>query len=111
MAEISSRPNCFTCEPARALSDFLAVRPRRVYAPFMSAHLKDQLLAVLHHPEAEDGLYFRNFFHLHEADEREQIEADPADILSALLELVEEGYVTMLGEGDEAIFAIRRGGN
>ena len=38
--------------------------------------IKAQILQALAHPEAEEGLYFRNFVHLHEEDEREAVEGD-----------------------------------
>lgn len=73
-------------------------------------NLKDQILNVLQHPEAEDGLYFRNFFHLHEEDERPAIEADEPDILEALHQLVQEGSVAVNDGPDEVIFQLVRRG-
>ena len=77
--------------------------------------LKTQILVVLKHPEAEEGLYFRNFFHLHEEDERPAIEAEEPEILEALHELIQEGKVTMNDGPDEVIFrlaqqAVEQGG-
>jgi len=66
--------------------------------------VKVQILAALDHPEAEEGLYFRNFFHLHEEDERPAVEADQVVVLDALKELIAEGRVVMVEEGEEAIF-------
>jgi hypothetical protein len=66
--------------------------------------VKVQILAALDHPEAEEGLYFRNFFHLHEEDERPAVEADQVDVLDALKELIAEGRVLMVEEGEEAVF-------
>ena len=55
--------------------------------------VKSQILAVLLHPEAEDGLYFSNFIHLHEEDERPAVSADEETLLEALKLLVSEGRV------------------
>ena len=68
--------------------------------------LKLKIIEALKHPEAEEGLYFRNFFHLHEEDERPRIEADETDILSALNELVRDGRVRLDNSGGEAIFIL-----
>ena len=68
--------------------------------------VKGQILKALTHPEAEEGLYFRNFYHLHEEDERPAVEARQDLILDALKELISEGRVQMdEGEG-EAIFSL-----
>ena len=74
-------------------------------------HIREQILAALRHPEAEEGLYFRNFFHLHEEDERPSVIGEQAAILAALEELVAEGLVSMLpsaGSEDERIFSLAR---
>lgn len=75
----------------------------------MASPIKDQILAALSHPEAEEGLYFRNLSHLHEEDERPAVEGDEIDILDALKELIGEGRVQMTDEGKEAIFMLVRG--
>jgi len=72
----------------------------------INGNVKEQILVALQHPEAEEGLYFRNFFHLHEEDERPAVAAEEADILDALNELVTEGKVTMDESGEEVIFLI-----
>jgi hypothetical protein len=68
--------------------------------------VKAQIVAALEHPEAEEGLYFRNFFHLHEEDERPAVEADQVSVLDALKELIAEGRVAMEEAEDEAIFRL-----
>lgn len=68
--------------------------------------IKYQILEALQHPEAEEGLYFRNFYHLHEEDERTAVEADEVSILDALRELMEEGKVQMDESGSEAVFQL-----
>lgn len=70
------------------------------------SQLKAQILDVLRHPEAEEGLYFRNFYHLHEEDERPAVNADEIDILDALKELVDEGDVVLDESGPEAVFCL-----
>ena len=65
--------------------------------------IKSQILEALRHPEAEEGLYFRNFFHLHEEDERPAVNADQEAIMVALRQLISEGVVVMQpGEGADA---------
>jgi hypothetical protein len=68
--------------------------------------IKSQIVAALEHPEAEEGLYFRNFFHLHEEDERPAVHADQVDLLDALKELIAEGRVVMEEAEDEAVFRL-----
>lgn len=70
--------------------------------------VKDQILTALRHPEAEEGLYFRNFYHLHEEDERPAVQADEVVILDALKELVMSGDVVLDESGPEAIFSLAR---
>ena len=66
--------------------------------------IKKQILKALHHPEAEEGLYFRNFTLLHEEDERQIVEGDQLEILEALKELIEENYVRVDESGKEVVF-------
>lgn len=66
--------------------------------------VKGQILAALSHPEAEEGLYFRNFYHLHEEDERPAVCAGQITILDALKELIADGKVRLDESGEEAIF-------
>jgi len=67
-------------------------------------NVKGQILTALSHPEAEEGLYFRNFALLHEEDERPSVEASEEDILEALQELISEGRVRMNDGSGEVIF-------
>jgi len=66
--------------------------------------IKEQIIAALGHPEAEEGLYFRNFRFVHEEDERPVVNADRIDLLDALNQLISEGKVQMDQSCDEAIF-------
>ena len=68
--------------------------------------VKSQVLQALKHDEAEDGLFFRNFFHLHEVDEREPVRASETQLLEALKELVTEGKVKIDDSGDELVFKL-----
>lgn len=68
--------------------------------------IKDQIIKALQHPEAEEGLYFRNFWLLHEEDQRPAVEAEQVDILDALRELLDEGAVVMDESGEEVIFQL-----
>ena len=70
--------------------------------------VKEQVLAALRHPEAEEGLYFRNFRHLHEEDERPAVEADQVDLLEALHELIGEGKVHMDESCEEVVFFLKQ---
>ena len=67
-------------------------------------NLKTEILEILSHPEAEEGLYFRNFYLLHEEDERPALKIDQVQLLDALQELVEEGRVRMDDSGPEVVF-------
>lgn len=71
--------------------------------------IRAQILAALHHPEAEEGLYFRNFYHLHEEDEREAVRGSQEEILEALRDLISEGLVRADESGPEVVFALRNG--
>ena len=70
--------------------------------------IKKQVLAALRHPEAEEGLYFRNFRNLHEEDERPAVEADQVELLDALNALISEGKVHMDESCDEVVFHLVR---
>ncbi len=70
--------------------------------------VKLQIIRALEHPEAQEGLYFRNFYALHEEDERSAVEANQVDILDALKELMHEGSVVMEEGGSEAIFQLAK---
>ncbi|MCO6429690.1 MAG: hypothetical protein J5J00_02435 [Deltaproteobacteria bacterium] len=66
--------------------------------------IKGQILDALGHPEAQDGLFFSNFAHLHEEDERDPVDARDEEILDALEELIREGKVRMDEENPRAVF-------
>lgn len=68
--------------------------------------IKAQIMSALSHPEAQEGLYFRNLYHHHEEDERECVQGDEVEILDALRELMSEGKVVMDDSGKEVIFAL-----
>lgn len=68
--------------------------------------VKEQIISILGHPEADEGLYFRNFFHLHEEDERPALMASKAEALSALGELIDEGRIQIDETQDEMIFRL-----
>lgn len=72
------------------------------------SEVKLQIIKALEHPEAQEGLYFRNFYALHEEDEREAVEADQVVILDALKELMSEGKVVMEEGGKEAVFHLAK---
>lgn len=65
--------------------------------------IKGQIMLALRHPEAEEGLYFHNLFHLHEEDERPAVVASQEEILEALKELLDEGKVQMT---EESVFLL-----
>ena len=69
--------------------------------------IKNQIISALSHPEAEEGLYFRNLFHLHEEDERPAVVAEQVEILEALKELISEDKIKMDESGEEAIFKLK----
>ena len=73
--------------------------------------VKAQILKALEHPEAEEGLYFRNLWLLHEEDERPPVVAEEVDILDALRELLDEGKIEMDESGKEAVFQIKHKSN
>ena len=66
--------------------------------------VKAQILEALSHPESEEGLFFSNFAHLHEEDERSPVEAKDEEILDALEELIREGKVRMDEDSQRAVF-------
>lgn len=71
-----------------------------------TANVKSQIIAALRHPDAEEGLYFRNLFCLHEEDEREAVIATEVEILDALKELIAEGRVAVDDTGEEPVFML-----
>ncbi len=70
--------------------------------------VKSQIIKALQHPEAEEGLYFRNLWFLHEEDERPPVVAEEVEILDALRELMDEGKVVMDESGEEVIFQLKK---
>ena len=70
--------------------------------------IKKEILAALNHQEASDGLYFRNFQHLHEADDRDPVSGDELEVLEALKELIENKQVRVDDSGQEPIFFINK---
>ena len=70
--------------------------------------IKHQILEALAHPEADEGLYLRNFCNLHETDERTAVEADETILLLALEELVSSGEVKTEKDGEDLIFILGR---
>lgn len=68
--------------------------------------IKCKIIEILGHPEADEGLYFRNFFLLHEEDERPALQAEESEIMDALNELVSEGRVRLEETGGEVIFQL-----
>lgn len=68
--------------------------------------VKSQILAVLMHPEADEGLYFSNFLYLHEEDERPAVSATEESLLAALKELVKEGRITVEETDKGPVFAL-----
>lgn len=70
--------------------------------------LKNEIISVLSHPDAEEGLYFRNFFHVHEEDDRQAIAGEESEVLDALRELIAEGRVLMDEGESEPIFMLGR---
>ncbi len=66
--------------------------------------VKEEILAALNHQEAEEGLYFRNFFNMHEADERQGVHADEKNIIVALNDLIKDGKVKLDSFDGDVIF-------
>ncbi len=77
-------------------------------APMNNNSIKQQILAALSHPEAEDGLYFNNLIVVHEEEERPIVEGDEELILRALEEMLDEGAITSVGEGAQRIYSLVR---
>ncbi len=66
--------------------------------------IRAQILAALAHPEAQDGLYFRNLYHLHEEDLRDPVEGTQEEILEELRALIVDKKVRIDESGEEVIF-------
>jgi hypothetical protein len=69
--------------------------------------IKTEIIEALTHPEAEEGLYFRNLMYLHEEDERIIVSGSEDEILFALKELIDEGRVKVNDKEEELIFFIQ----
>lgn len=73
----------------------------------MSEHsIREQILAALSHPEAEDGLYFNNLIVVHEEEERPIVEGDETVILQVLDSMIVDGVVSVSGEGSQRIYLL-----
>ncbi len=73
----------------------------------MKAHsIKEQIVAALSHPEAEDGLYFNNLIIVHEEEERPIVEGEETIILQVLDDMVGDGLVCVSGEGAQRIYSL-----
>jgi hypothetical protein len=68
--------------------------------------IREQILAALRHPEAEDGLYFNNLIVVHEEEERPIVEGHENDIQAVLDSMISEGVLSVVGEGTQRIYAI-----
>lgn len=73
------------------------------------AKIRQEIITALSHPEASDGLYFRNFQNLHEADDRPSVGGDEIEVLEALKQLIAEGVVTVDDSHKEMIFFLANG--
>ncbi len=73
-----------------------------------SERIKTEVLKALSHEEAEDGLYFQNFYVLWEEDERPAVTASEDELMNALNDLVREGKVTLKEDHDKIIFNLAR---
>ncbi len=70
--------------------------------------IKKQIVDALSHPEAEDGLYFNNLIVVHEEEERPIVAGDEREVRAALDQLKRDGKIEVVGEGETAIFQLRR---
>ncbi|MGI6679943.1 MAG: hypothetical protein ACOX3T_00370 [Bdellovibrionota bacterium] len=70
--------------------------------------VKQTLLKALTHQEAEEGLYFRNFYNMHEADERPMVDASRKEIAQALCELIKEDKIKLSVFDDDVIFLLNK---
>ena len=68
--------------------------------------VKNQIVHALRHPEADEGLFFRNFKHLHEVDQRPAVAASQPVIARALQQLIKEGRVGLTTEGADVVFVL-----
>jgi hypothetical protein len=70
------------------------------------ASLENEILEVLQHSEAEDGLYFQNFTIVHESEERQPIQSSDTDLIRALENLIIKKQVTMGAMDGKVIFKL-----
>ena len=68
--------------------------------------IREQIMAALSHPEAEDGLYFNNLIVVHEEEERPIVEGDETVVLQILDDMVIEGTLSVSGEGAQRIYML-----
>ncbi len=70
------------------------------------ASLENEILEVLQHSEAEDGLFFQNFTIVHESEERQPIQSSDTDLIRALENLIVKKQVTMGAMDGKVIFKL-----
>ena len=68
--------------------------------------IKKQILEALQHSEAEDGLYLNNLLIVHEEEDRPIVVGEEQDVMKALHELVSAGDISVVGQGESAIYSI-----
>jgi len=68
--------------------------------------IRDQILAALSHPEAEDGLYFNNLIVVHEEEERPIVEGEETLVMQVLDDMVSDGLISVSGEGSQRIYML-----
>lgn len=69
--------------------------------------IKNQIVAALSHPEAEDGLYFNNLIVVHEEEERPIVQGEEGEVRKVLEHLIHDGIVESSGSGEGAIFRLK----
>ena len=70
--------------------------------------IKRQILEALKHPEAEEGLYFENFFNVYEEEERQAVEAEQDLVLDAISELLRAGVIEADETGEKVVFRLKK---
>lgn len=70
--------------------------------------VRDQILAALSHPEAEEGLYFENLAVVHEEEERPAVVGNDYEILTAIADLIREGKIVADDSGEKPVFRLAR---
>ena len=89
-----------------SLVGMTTLEPGTVEEIMASNTIREQILAALRHPEAEDGLYFNNLIVVHEEEERPIVEGHENDIQAVLDSMISEGELSVVGEGPQRIYAI-----